>query len=1271
MVFPSFIRLARLSTRLRQARIQHPCRNQYRKPFFQASFPYLNTSYYYQGLSKRYDFFHRTRWWTKAETGSTSHSQFMGIADGHYGLYFSMYNQECDRKDRQEAYEKYTRRYMTDQLEQGDRTKFKQCMFMSACRHHHHRHRDNRWSSRCKGHRWSHNHSHRHFRRLFHVKLLLLGIAAKFIISKAIKDTQIGLDNLKTATNRLSSLYYAKPAAYFINNGAGFHSSGLSSSHNFSMSPTDGGVFSIGLSKRSFTTASHSHFQQLTKTSQILTPEIKRGLEEEPFETSFLQSQITQITNAFERQSDKKELNIIYPLYQGIKRNELTLPTVELYNIVLKSIIDRPVDNEANVGAIERKLTNLLTVYQDILYANLKPNEETFNLVVNEMLDSTIKCSSVSCANDIDFRETSSKAKEFAQIAFELVESSTKHVSFRSIFDKVVTLSKTYPSIVSDQILEFYVKMVNETNCNEASYYLDVLEFSAFLPQLEAYNEQDAYRIIESTYNKIKNLDSVDEFAVYQSMMNALVYNNQLGNACQLLDNILIDYKDSLQFATRPSKKQVSDLIATFLKAYANQVGVVECLDLLKKFQNVSYLPELPVSFYNFIIVRLQEFPDKYDEMWQLYNRVALRVDFQSTSTIDMMKDANGLCCRDVLLGLAICKGDHERVFQLIKEIMLKEHLIGDDQVFRMALGYLNNGIVNTKSQGEFFNQYYLGLLHQLLLAQSKHYQSSIHINEFVSQFVQYLTIAVPPELANNEVAVASVSNYNVQLLMNSTLPFKAVEEFDLQMDNLYGLSVIARHLLLYSGADEQTLLKVADFEAHLINQFEDVGNHYIQLTNDVAELKTQLKVHFSEIVGNLTTTTAAIEKTCGYLNIPHCEVAEVKISFDQDLSCLLNINYHKGASSFIDLFQKGFTFDIKTWSALLNQNFMNEYLSRINVGSMLDRFWMLECEEETKLALLKRLISFNDEQVNGEILEFVCRGNIFSTDLLMTLFQSSVSVTGDFDFELAYSRNVDMNWIVEYFNYLKQSGKFEEISKCCALIKDKSEEVQLFALEAAFETGTSEFAKVLETSPVSLENPKLIELQIKYDIKSGVRARDILDKNYPSMSPQVVELLSFVKFLDSLQHPRFACNDAAKFVSLEHMASSLLACGNLQQMKTIVDANAIESKHQLVSTMLQMLIDAVPYAPTKSILDRFMLFIKFYKVLQMGCVLPVESFLQVIQLLKVTKSELLPVLTNRMMMTNGEGVGGISDIVNFYFLEVQLFDKESKQLVYNYLETN
>ena len=75
-----------------------------------------------------------------------------------------------------------------------------------------------------------------------------------------------------------------------------------------------------------------------------------------------------------------------------MKRNDLKLPSIDVYNIVLKSILNRSLNSELTLDSIEGKLTVLLTVYQDILAAGIKPNKETYNIVVTALLKGSLQC---------------------------------------------------------------------------------------------------------------------------------------------------------------------------------------------------------------------------------------------------------------------------------------------------------------------------------------------------------------------------------------------------------------------------------------------------------------------------------------------------------------------------------------------------------------------------------------------------------------------------------------------------------------------------------------------------------------------------------------------------------------------------------------------------------------------------------------------------------------------------------------------------------------
>ena len=166
--------------------------------------------------------------------------------------------------------------------------------------------------------------------------------------------------------------------------------------------------------------------------------------------------------------------------------------------------------------------------------------------------------------------------------------------------------------------------------------------------------------------------------------------------ASQLLDEILLDYKQSLQFKYRPSKHQISNLIGSFLKAFIMKTNdLTKGYELLVKFNSVAYLPDLPVRFYNFMITKLAENENDMDaEMWSIYNRVMIRTDYQNMSTMEMVKH-NGKACRDVLLSHSLEENDHEHCFQLIKEILVKEHLISDLDTLNKTFHYLYNAMLH------------------------------------------------------------------------------------------------------------------------------------------------------------------------------------------------------------------------------------------------------------------------------------------------------------------------------------------------------------------------------------------------------------------------------------------------------------------------------------------------------------------------------------------------------------------------------------------------
>ena len=142
-----------------------------------------------------------------------------------------------------------------------------------------------------------------------------------------------------------------------------------------------------------------------------------------------------------------------------------------------------------------------------------------------------------------------------------------------------------------------------------------------------------------------------------------------------------------------------------------------------------------------------------------------------------------------------------------------------------------------------------------------KHYKTSTDINDFISHFVQFLTVKVPEILIHDERAINA---YNVNLLLNSPFINRAVESFNLQTDNIYGLTLVVREsfnlqtdniygltlvvreLMKFDDVRFSVQLslykRIVEFETLVIDEFEDSENSYIELTPEMTQFLQDIK---------------------------------------------------------------------------------------------------------------------------------------------------------------------------------------------------------------------------------------------------------------------------------------------------------------------------------------------------------------------------------------------------------------------------------------------
>ncbi|KAK6198818.1 RNase P subunit [Scheffersomyces amazonensis] len=1275
MVFMNLIRHSKYPTNYRD-KIQ----------FFQNS--YLN---HYTTSLVRYNFFYNRRWDNEGPHPSNpGESHFLSIDNGHYGLYYSMYNHDAERKQQQFEDERYILEYL---LRESKRF---QCTL------------------------WCENVSQLKKSTVIFIQQFNLDINHSFDTLKRFLYTSLSSNH--------SHIKFTKP---------------YQSQYQFNQ-------------VRHFTTTTTKK-DAVTEDAKIieLIDESSAPKPTKTFEQSLLDTQIAGITQIYSTYTQPEDLNMIYPLYQSLKRNQLTLPNIELYNIVLNSIIKRSLDSEFSLEAIENKLTTLLTIYQDILTSGLKPNHDTYNLILNTLLEGAIDCHNLTSNNQLHYAEIITKRQEFSKIAIDLYSSimSLDKVDLSLIIPKLVNVLNINPDLLNTEVIETIAKQIKQLEILTFEDLKSFIKLSSNFTQFNVF-EGDSSQLLIHDY--IKNLYEIyceyqnkdaDEFIIYSLLVESLIHNKQLSLASQFLDDILIDYKKSLSLDNTPSKLQLSNLLSSYLKSIINVESdkLFKAHELIKQFNNISYLPDLSVHVYNTLIskylceIPINDINDKhYKIVYELYDFVAIRKDYQDTKTIQFMKE-DGYICRELLLNKAIELGDHERIFQILKEILLKNHLIYDIMIFKNVLNYLFNGVLYNRPDDEPFNHYYYGLVWNLIENQAVHYESNPRdLADYLAEYLQYVIIPPYSGTVNGiEVDInrqQQITNYNIQLIMNSLFINKLIDEIDIQRDNMFGLITISKFLMSYnSGGDgiendnenhnySTTMTKIIEFQAKLINQFEDCDNHYLQLGEEVETFRDELINHFSTLMithdqYKLELTTSMIE-ACKLLGISiedknkNKKGSLNKSNYNVNLSYLLNVNYKLGINKFIDLFFKGYNFSCMTWEIIINYNFINEYLDRnshITRREFIKRIWTSNIDHDLKVELMSRLMALRSDKVNIKLIEMLMEsewlisminGSPIDNKLLGNLFaacQSSENIQfknllikPEF-FKLIYSINQDLNWIDEYFSTL---SKFERYDIIIELINQYNlNQLELSAstfpiynsyLNALLKTGDMrQFSQVLElilstnTNHLEVYRKEIIELLIEYNlikcINDSYDGRLFLQMyiKYCDLSPTIRQGLSLLKLRDNLNNNKF--DDIYSYKpakSIKELSTRILAQDLGGMNKLYNDNSELLPDHGAKSELVRQLFDQLNKAKNlgidnKVIRNKFNTMMKFLQMNKFRH-LSFDNLLVAIKLLSnMGANDILNFLIKRFINHNNNQ---LSSLINFYFMEVDLVESSQQMKLLNWM---
>ncbi|KAG7728727.1 hypothetical protein KL933_001960 [Ogataea haglerorum] len=469
-------------------------------------------------------------------------------------------------------------------------------------------------------------------------------------------------------------------------------------------------------------------------------------------------------------------------------RGKGLVPTTALYNKVLRSIPQRADTGES----AEEKLTHLLNVYSDMLANNLKPSDETYELVVGPLLRGAQNSYSMG-----EFRNSN----DFFRIALELfLISHSSNAAIR--FDKAVYYDlvrglnrfKRVQIVAADKLYELLRPRVDLTQ--NLGLFLQLLKYAGYCKNSG---------LVSALYHDIDGrIDAkvmeTQQYDVYAAVLECLLLCGQSAEAAAFLDQVVRKCDKS---------QHLSKLLSSFIAGQAAE-DPAKAYHSYLKFNAVDWLPEVSVAS---LLLVMRKFLDGGDfgSALQVWNMIVPRKDFdEAIDQLAQHDDFEYLSSTvDTLVGAAIDRMDRQNLIRFTREIIIKDSLVLSNESLLNLVSYLNANEKQTElATALVINQGY------------KKSRDGTSLNNYLSLLVDFLT----------------PSQY--QSLFGSGLFKTAVEQYRVVNDNVYGLIKIFDYVSGLSQMTEQIKLKMKYYGKVLSFEFEDASNHYVQLPAELARFK-------------------------------------------------------------------------------------------------------------------------------------------------------------------------------------------------------------------------------------------------------------------------------------------------------------------------------------------------------------------------------------------------------------------------------------------------
>lgn len=499
------------------------------------------------------------------------------------------------------------------------------------------------------------------------------------------------------------------------------------------------------------------------------------------------------------------KFNEILPIFNRMRNNKV-IPTIEIYNKVLKSIKLRKTDENLEVN-----LTHLLNIYSDMLSNNLKPNNETYELVIDSLIDGSLN--SYKCSNY-------KNGYEFFKIAFELFlinQNKANSATFQNnqMYLNILRCLNSYKIVDVINPSDLFNLMNMKINSkNRIQFYVMMIKFSTLFKNVD---------FMEHIYNdEIKTLNNLNNHdLIYQTMIESYNLCEQFSKSTLLLDSIINNL---------PNKNSVEtqNLISTYLSSFIKSQSLVDpktAFKMVYKFNNIEWLPSLPIES---LLVLSYAFLNNNDLKMaiKVWDFIVVRKDFNYRFQ-NLMVDEYSIYLDnyfDRLLGAVLVSNDKNLIFKFTREILNKNCLVVENNLLINILNYLKQ-FENTNEilLKLVLNQGYKKLLQFQANSAGKKPDS---INNYLSLMVDFIPTA------------------ETLKIFNSSFFKRVVEDYRVIRDNVYGIMKVFSGLNLdsYETTDKNTLLKLAYYSKVLNYEFTDVDNCYVQLPPEIHDFKHKLQ---------------------------------------------------------------------------------------------------------------------------------------------------------------------------------------------------------------------------------------------------------------------------------------------------------------------------------------------------------------------------------------------------------------------------------------------